>query len=172
MSKYEILPQSGGPGGNGSDTQVRFAQRINADIATNLNNLTQTTVPIDGTALLNGSGWSINGNGLELTGPDSFVRCSASLHVAGAVNRLNMLVRLGISDGIATPTLFGPVAAHGYIRNATGHNESSYTILPTWVFMTQGQVITLESFREANAGNLTMALAGSSQLLLERYVNV
>jgi len=150
----------------GSDSVWAFAQRVNTDISTNLNNLTPTEVPIDGAILTNGTGWAINGNGIELTGSDSFVKCTVNLHITAAFNRANLLVRFRL-NGVA----FGPIGASGYIRNATGHNESSITIT-TWVSMTTGDVITVETLREAGAGTITMDTAGTSQLLLERLVNV
>ena len=152
---------------SGSDAVLAFAQRVNSDIATNLNNLTQTEIPIDGGLVTNGTGWGINGNGIQLTGPDSYVRCSFSVHVTGAFSRGNLIVRCALNGA-----LFGPVAAHGYIRNANGHQESSYCMGGTWTKMVTGDIITLESLREANAGTLTMDTAGTSQLLLERIVNV
>jgi len=152
---------------SGSDAEWRFAQRVNSDIVTNLNNLTQTTVPIDGALTTVGIGWSINGNGIELTGPDSWVKVTFNVHVNASFNRGNMLLRASLNG-----TLIGPIAAHGYIRNGNGHQESSYSMPGHWVFMSNGDVITVESLREAAAGTITMAQAGTSQLLLERLVNV
>lgn len=166
LTPYNIGTVGGG-GGSGTTAQWRFAQRVNSDIATNLNNLTQTTIPIDGALTSDGAGWAINGNGIELTGADSWVRCSFNIHVSETFNRGNMLVRLSLNGG-----LIGPVAAHGYIRNANGHQESSYCMGGHWVQMTTGDIITVESLREANAGSIAMAQAGTSQLLLERLVNV
>lgn len=153
-------------GGSGTTAVWSFAQRINADIATNLNNGTQTTVPIDGAIVTNQTGYAINGNGIELIGAESYVKCTVNLHCSSASNRTNLIVRLA-KNGV----LFGPIAASGYIRNANGHNESSYHIT-TWTKMVTGDVITVETLQEANAGTVTLAQAGSSQLLLERLVNV
>lgn len=167
---YQIATQTTSTGGSGSDAQWHFAQRVNVDIATNMNNLTQTTVPIDGALFTSGTGWAINGSGIELTGPgltNELIRVSFSVHVTGAFNRGNMILRASLNGA-----LFGPIAAHGYIRNNSGHQESSYVISGTWVEMNTGDIITVESLREAAAGTLTMAAAGTSQLLLERLVNV
>ena len=154
--------------GGGSDAEWRFAQRVNTDIATNLNNLTQTEIPVDGTMTQLGSGFSINGNGIQLTtDSQAWVKCSCSIHVTAAVLRANMIVRFARNG-----TLFGPVAAHGYIRNGNGHQESSYSLPGTWILMQPNDIITIESLREANAGTVTMASAGTSQFLLERLVNV
>lgn len=166
ITPYIIRPV-GGVGGSGTDAEWRFAQRVNSDTSTNLNNLTQTEVPMDGTLTTLGTGWSVDGNGIQLTGPDAWVKCTCSLHVGAAFNRANMTVRFAL-DGVLT----GPIAAHGYIRNATGHNESSYTIPGFWIQMTQGQTITIETLREAGAGTISMQTAGTSYLLLERLVNV
>jgi len=115
----------------------------------------------------NGTGWAINGNGIQLTGPAALVRCSLSVHTTCAFNRGNLTMRLAVNG-----TPFGPIAAHGYIRNASGHNESSYSIPGTWISLNTNDIITIQTLREAAAGTLTMAQAGSSQLLLERLLNV
>ena len=163
---YKIATSSSVTGASNTAI-ISFAQRVNADIATNLNNLTQTTIPIDGAMITNQTGFAINGSGIELTGADAYVKCSFSIHVSETFNRGNMTVRLS-KNGV----LFGPVAAHGYIRNANGHRESSYTIGYTWTKMVTGDIITVESLREAAAGTISMASAGTSQLVLERLVNV
>lgn len=151
----------------GSDAVIAFAQRVNTDTATNLNNLTQTVIPMDGGLTTNGGGWAINGNGIELTGADSYVRCSFSVYVTSVAVRSNLILRLA-RNGV----LFGPIAAHGYIRAASGHNDSSFTVGGVWTKMSTGDIITIEALREANAGTVTMKSAGTSQLLLERIVNV
>lgn len=165
-TEYQIATANQTTPGGGSDAVFSFAQRVNADIATNLNNLTQTEVPMDGAMATNQTGYAINGNGIQLIGPDAFVRCSFSLHLTSLAARTNLIVRLALNG-----TLFGPVAASGYIRAGTGHNESSLTVC-AWTKMATNDIITVSTLREANAGTVTMAAAGTSQLLLERIVNV
>lgn len=165
-TKYLISTKNTQIPGSGSDAILSFAQRVNSDIATNLNNLTQTTVPIDGGIITNHTGFAINGNGIQLTGPDAYVKCTFNIHVTSSNARTNMIVRLS-KNGV----LFGPVSASGYIRAANGHNESSYTVT-AWTKMVTGDIITIETLREGNTGTVTMASAGTSQLLLERLVNV
>jgi len=152
--------------GTGSDAIWAFAQRVNVDTTTNLNNLTPTTVPVNGVMTTNGTGWAINGNGIQLIGADSLVKCTFSLHITAASNRPNLTSRLSL-NGVP----FGPISASGYIRNNNGHNESSLTVT-TWVQMSTNDIITIETLREAAAGTVTMDTAGTSQLLLERLVNV
>ena len=165
-TEYQIATANQTTPGGGSDAVWSIAQRVNADVATNLNNLVQTEVPIDGGMITNQTGFAINGNGIELIDVSNYVKCTVNLHVTSATLRTNMIVRFA-KNGV----LFGPIAAHGYIRAATGHNESSYH-LTTWTKMDQNDIITVETLREGNAGTVTMALAGTSQLLLERLVNV
>jgi len=114
----------------------------------------------------NQSGYAINGNGIQLIGRDSWVKCTFVIHVTSSIFRTNMLVRLARNG-----TLFGPISACGYIRAASGHNESSY-MATAWTKMAQNDIITVESIQEGNTGTVTMAQAGTSQLLLERLVNV
>lgn len=150
----------------GSDAVWSFAQRVNTDTTTNINNAGLTTIPIDGGMITNQSGYAINGNGIQLTGVGAYVKCTFVVHVTSVTNRTNMTLRLA-KNGV----LFGPVSASGYIRNASGHNESSFTAT-AWTKMETNDIITVEAIQEANAGTVTMATAGTSQLLLERLVNV
>jgi len=153
--------------GTGSDSTLAFAERGNLDTTTNLNTAGATEVPFDGAFFTSGTGWAINGNGIELTGPNSNVRIGFNLHVTSSNNRTNLLAQIAL-DG----TPIGPIAASGYIRNATGHNESSLAIPGFWLPVTTGQVITVVTLREAGAGTVTMALANTSILVLERLINV
>lgn len=152
--------------GTGSDAVLSFAQRVNADNTTQLNNLTQTTVPMDGAMITNQTGFAINGNGIELTGDDAYVKCICNLHTMGSAARVNLIVRFSQNG-----TLFGPISACGYSRNLNGHMETSYH-LQAWTKMATGDIITIETLREANAGSVTLASAGTSNLILERLVNV
>lgn len=170
---YEIkLPLNGS--GSGTNADIYFAQRSNVDISTNLNNVGVTEVPIDNSMFTNGTGWAINGNGIEYTGTETVkVRCSFNIHITSTVARPNIKARLYITNtanpsGVAT----GPVAATGYIRNVSGHNESSLHVANHWVTMETGDIITVRTIQEAETGNVTMESIGTSQLLLERIVNV
>lgn len=154
--------------GGGTTAQMSFAQRVNADTTTNLNNAASAPVPIDGALSTVGTDWAISGNGIQFTGTTgTWVRCSFNIHVGATFNRGNMVVRLAQNG-----TLFGPVAAHGYIRNANGHNEASYSINGFWIQLTQNDVITVESAQEAAGGTVSMQTAGTSVLLLEKIDNV
>lgn len=147
---------------------ISFAQRVNVDSSTNLNDLSEVEVPMDGALTTNQSGFSINGNGIEYTGTGTvWVKASFVVSVNETFNRGNLIARLALND-----VVFGPIVSHGYIRNANGHQQSSYTHPGTWVEMTTGDIITIRTLREAAAGTISMDQAGTSQLLLERLVNV
>lgn len=150
---------------------MSFAQRINVDAATNLNNLTLTEVPMDGAMITNQTGFAINGNGIQLTGPDTYVEASFVISVFGAVLRANMVARLAIDTG-GGPVLFGPETSHGYIRNGTGHQQSSFNSGPVMWKMATGNIITVQTIREGNAGTVRMNSTGTSQLLLKVLKNV
>lgn len=155
-----------------STALISFAQRVNADIATNLNDLAITEVPMDGALTTNQTGFAINGNGIQYNDADTvWVRCSFNLSVTASFNRGNMVARLAVDTG-GGPVLFGPEASHGYIRNSNGHQQSSYAISGTWIELSTGDTITVQTIREANAGTITMNAAGTSQLLLEVLKNV
>jgi len=145
-----------------------FAQRVNKDVSSNLNALELVSVPIDGPLTTNHTGFAINGNGIQLLGPNTHVRISANVFVVSTANRVNLTLRLHSSVG----GLFGPIAAHGYISNNNDHQNSSYTIPGFWKSMVTGETITLQALQEANSGTITMALEGTSFLLLETLKNV
>lgn len=151
----------------GSDAVWAFAELGNADTTTNLNNLTAVDVPFDGAFVQNGSGWAINGNGIQYNGPNTFIRVSWSVFTFSSSNRTNLLLQTAI-DG----TPIGPIASSGYVRNANGHQNSSYSMSGVWLPLTTGQTITVQAIREANAGTVTLGSVNTSILLLERIENV
>ena len=167
-TKYQINPKLDSTQ-TGQHTQLFWAQRVNEDVTTNLNDTIPVTVPIDGNLSTLGHGWAIAGDGIELTGPDSWVRVSCSVHISSGSEDVNLTLEFALNG---TPLNPGPVSASNYIDGDDGNSESSSSIPGYWVYMEMGDVITIEALREANSGTVTLAEAGTSYLLLERYVNV
>jgi len=145
-----------------------FAQKINQDITTNINNLSHTEVPIDGDMITNYPSFVFNNNGIQLAGPEAYIKITSNIHIVSTNNNVNLTIRLHSSVN----GLFGPIAAHGHIAGGSGNGESSYAIPGFWKFMAPNEIITVVSLREAKQGSVVLAVPGTSYLLLEglRYV--
>lgn len=91
------------------------------------------------------------------------VKISAHVHIDTASARSAFQIRARIGS---TPV--GPIGASGYVRNASGHQESSNTIPAFFANVTSGDIIDLGSRIEGANGNTQMQRAGSSMLLVER----
>lgn len=151
---------------NVTEGQIDVAQLFNTDTTTNLNNLTATLVPMGGTQGLFDSSFTQSNNGI-ITDYDGRVKISVNLHCFAAGTRRNLNVQV-----YRNGSPIGPVAAHGYIRNSNGHQESSYSIPGIWYACSDGDLFEVYATREANTGNKTLAQAGTSILQLERFYNV
>lgn len=151
----------------GSTQRKEFAQRVNADTASNLNNLVIDDIPIDGAIKTVGTIWAINGDGIQYNGPGEDIDISCNIYTQANFNRGNLTIQFRKNG-----TIFGPIAASGYIRNNNGHNASSYAISQFNEFLANGDIITVSALREANAGNINLGLAGASFLRLERIASV
>jgi hypothetical protein len=157
-------------GGGGTTFTLDVVQTSNTDTTTNLNLSTATTfpteVPITGTTEIAGTNYTIVGNGIQCNF-DGLVKISANVHLFSTDPRAAIQLRARLNG-----TAFGPVGSSGYIRDATGHQESSLHLC-VWTQVTSGQIISLGTRRESTqAGSVTMALSGSSNLMVERYFNV
>lgn len=132
----------------------------NTDTTTNLNT-TNVVVPITGTTAINENNfYTVSGNGIQVPQTRTY-DISVSLHVTASSTRTNQRVRLAV-NGVQT----GDISASGYIRNGSGHNESSYFLKET-LLLNANDVVTIVTNPEAGGGTVTMALAGSSSLTIE-----
>lgn len=133
----------------------------NTNTTTNLNTAGNTTVPITGTTEINENNfYTVVGNGVRVPQNRTY-KIKVNLHVSGSLTRGNMRVRFAING---TPV--GPIAAHGYIRNSSGHNETSY-FLEDLRILASNDIITVVSTQEAGSGTTVMNLAGSSVMMVE-----
>ena len=143
-----------------------FMQVSNTNITSNLNGSTAnftTTAPISGSVSVGSdlSNFSKTTNGIQVNF-DGVVLAMSNIDMFGTSTRANVQSRLKLNG-----TLFGSVGASGYIRNTSGHNESSVhsmSVIP----VTSGQEITVGVRREGGAGTIVFNAIGTSNLILIR----
>jgi len=149
------------------DVLNAFMQVNNSNVTTNLNSSTNlgfsSTAPISGTIATgsNLSEFTKTTNGIEVNF-DGVVLVFVNIDMFGTTPRTNVQSRLKL-DGV----LFGSVGASGYIRDASGHQESSVHSMGI-VPVSAGQEITVGVRREANPGTVIFNAVGTSNLVVIR----
>jgi len=153
-------------GNNGTaGTKVNFGGRwTNTDVATDLN-VNDVVAPIfgtedykdDGTAL-----YEISGNTLIVKVAGRYdIRANLSfVNVNGIRNNPSARIDVG-------GTLVGARAASGYIRNASGHTQSSIHISEI-LDLNANDVISLVMFREGSTGVVRFNAAGESSFMINK----
>lgn len=147
------------------------AEYRNTNTSNNLNNSTATTfntvVPIIGTQIrLDPDFFASGSNGLGCNF-DGWVKAEANIHITSGGQRNAIQIRFKLNG-----TVVGPVGSTGYMRNATGHAESSLHI-SCYIPVSNGDIISLHSRREStNATSTFMDLAGTSNMILTRTPEV
>lgn len=151
---------------NSKQDAFTWAQASNTNTTTNINTGTNfsTDVPIVGNYSDDGgSDFSQSGATGITCNFDGVVEVQANTHQGSGSQRPSPQIRTKL-DG----TPIGPVGASGYIRNSSGHNESSCHIQTFRLSVTNGQVITIGSEQGANSGTVTLEAAGTSFLYVKR----
>jgi hypothetical protein len=147
------------PAGGGAP---RVAQLRNSDTATDLNTAILTDIPVAGVAdILDSDRFAVSGDGIACLVAGR-VRVTGSLHVTAAAPDANLNLRIAV-NGTALPG----GAASGHISGQNGHGEASLH-LSRLVEVAAGDVVTLQTLREAATGPITMT-DGNSLLLLEQW---
>lgn len=133
----------------------------NTDTTTNLNELTPTEVPLTGNTPINeGSYYEVVGNGIKILRKRLY-NLKANIHAYSDRSRANLTISFYING-----TRQGMVAASGYIRAASGHNESSYQLNDAFS-LDVDDVVTVRATREANSGDIFLATSGTSNFIIE-----
>lgn len=143
---------------------TRTVAQIRNNVTVNVNQTNWTTVPLSGTVdRIDASDFVVSGNGIQCLFA-GWVKATAHLSIASDGARTNPIIRL--AGPVAVP---GAVSGKsGYIRAASGHNESSVTIPGVEILVAANEVITVESKREGGAAAATMDIGGC-YLFLERF---
>jgi hypothetical protein len=133
----------------------------NTNTTTNLNTAGFTEVPITGTTEINEFNfYTVVGNGIQVPVQRTY-RITANIYVGTNTTRSNQRLRFHV-NGVAR----GAIAAHGYIRDSFGHNESSYSLEEVFA-LNAGDIVTVESQQEAAGGTVSMVSAGTSIMIIE-----
>ncbi len=136
---------------------------------TNSTNFNQTTAyPLEWTGSRKDTGFthsdSTNSENIILDESGDYL-VFVNLPLSGFATRGN--VRLVIQDdGI---TVAGGEGKQGYIRNASGHNDSSIHWSGLISNVEAGSVITIQTEREGAAGNITVPIGKKGSLYLEKF---
>ena len=151
------------PQGNAHFSMV---QVFNTDTAANLNSTANYTqdVPLTGQVAYFGpavNDFLVDGDGIRILSTGIY-QISANIHLNSSISRANVVIRAKVNN---TPV--GPVGASAYIRAITGHNESS-AHLQFIRALTAQDIITIGARREARNGIVTMAQAGTSNLIIKK----
>lgn len=145
--------------------QSSYFRCENVDIVVDLNSSTgdyTTQVPIVGVVSHNvGSDFQAVGQTVQANfDGDIKLHCVVKILGTGARQSPNIRTRIN-----GTP--LGSIGASGYIRNSTGHAESSLHISDIFT-VADGDIIDIGSRREGGAGIVTMNPIGGSTLIIER----
>jgi hypothetical protein len=151
-----VLSASGGGGGGGVTAATIYVATISTAQSVN----TTSTVAWNN-VLVSDSNFS-NASGVITVSAAGKYRVYAALSMTGSVARSNIRVRIGING-----TTAGSASGQsGYIRAASGHNES--TVYVEDVFdLSANDTIRILSQREAAAGTVTL-LSNQSRLIIEK----
>lgn len=143
-----------------------FAQYSNTEINQNLNSDEDpsftTKVNLLGTELYLSDDFTKSGEDL-ICNFDGFVIAIVNLHIWSTATRPAPQSRLKKNN-----VLIGPIGSTGYIRDSSGHQESSlhiYTIIP----VSDGDTISTHTRREASTGTVNLNSVGTSEIILMRY---
>jgi len=147
---------------------VSFAQYSNTDTTTNLNGSVNVNfiieVPLTGTSEFTDPDFTVVGNGIQCNF-DGQVKVRSQVHMFSNSGRASCQGRFKING----TTLAGPVSSTGYIRNGSGHNESSISS-SCYITVSDGDIITYNTRREASTGVVTMSNSGTSNIIIERWI--
>jgi hypothetical protein len=126
-------------------------------LAVDLNTGAVVEVPLTGVADTIDDYFQINGNGLEVL-QDGRYLFTTSIYLASNAARANLDLSFYV-DGVSQEV----VGSSGYIRSASGHNNSSIHV-SQWLELAANQVVTVRAQREGAAGVVNLSTKGSSVL--------
>ena len=150
-------------------SKINYGGRwTNSDTATNLN-VNNTTAPIFGT-----EDYKDDGNSLyEVSGNTLIVKLSGRYDIRAnfslvGINSGNNRQRTNVNARIAiNGTPVGALAASGYIRWASGHEQSSIHVSEI-LQLNANDVISIITYREANSGTVNFSATGESSFVINK----
>jgi len=144
----------------GSTTPFSFCQVRNTDTSTNINQATAANIPFGGTNDATDSDYTLTSSSVTVNF-DGVVNVQAHISQSGSVPRCNIGVWI-TKNG----TVVSGVGQSGYIRAASGHNESSSHMSATFA-VSDGDVIRVQGKQRAASGTVNQ-IAGESQVTVYR----
>jgi len=163
----DMLGLLSGNGSNGPSQSLKYnyVRKTNSSDQTNLNSNTSNSVNYDEVSFNNNTSLFIDvANGIQISN-GCLIRVTAQVNYTANNNRTNVPIQIAVNN---VPRLIR--GASGYIRNSSGHNESS-VIITDLFYVNAGDVITILGEREAGAGTVTLS-AYHSNLLIENFSTV
>ncbi len=145
-------------------SKINYGGRwTNTNTTTNLN-VNNTVAPLFGTEDYKDDGtnlYQVSGNTLIVKESGRYdIRANLSLYSSSA--RANTNARIAVNG-----TAVGALAASGYIRSASGHNQSSIHISEI-LNLNANDVVTIVTYREANSGTVRFNGSGESSFVINK----
>jgi len=146
--------------GEGSAAPFSFCQVRNTDTSTNINVSTAANIPFGGTNDATDSDYTLASDSITVNF-DGVVSVQAHISQSGSVARSNVGIWITNNN-----TKVSGVGQSGYIRAASGHNESSSHVSATFA-VSDGDVIRVQGKQRAASGTVNQ-IAGESQVTVYR----
>ena len=144
----------------GPSAPFSFCQVRNTDTSTNINQATAANIPFGGTNDATDSDYTLASDSITVNF-DGVVSVQAHISQSGSVARSNVGIWITNNN-----TKVSGVGQSGYIRAASGHNESSSHVSATFA-VSDGDVIRVQGKQRAASGTVNQ-IAGESQVTVER----
>lgn len=147
------------------DTFLNYACKVtNTDLATNINNATPTSVPLNGATSFNDSTdfYTPEGNGIRVLEAMA-AKIRGHVHYTSTGQRVALEARIYVNG---SPV--GNTTATGYIRSTNGHNRASCTVIDT-IVLAPNDLVEIFAIRSTTlTTSSTLAQLGTSSLYIER----
>ena len=156
IGSYQAMAKKGEAGGSA----FSFCQVRNTDTSTNINPATAANIPFGGTTDATDSDYTLASDSITVNF-DGVVTVQAHISQTGLVTRSNVGIWITNNN-----TKVSGVGQSGYIRDGTGHNESSSHMSATFA-VSDGDVIRVQGEERAASGTVNQ-IAGESQVTIER----
>jgi hypothetical protein len=147
-------------GGGGGGSVFSFCQVRNANGTTNINTPIPSNIPFGGIVDATDSDYTLSSNSVTVNF-DGAVNVQAHISQSGSGQRTNIGIWITLNG-----TRVSGVGQSGYIRSASGHNESSSHISATFS-VSDGDVIRVVGEQRGNSAIVTQ-ISGESQVTVER----
>lgn len=153
-----------------TSTPGQSVKYSNSDTTTNINQNTAINLPVFGT-----QEWNDNNTLYTVNTTNHTIRVNETgrykiqANVSFNVPNNGNIRRAPEMYLTVNGSQIGAYASTGYIRRATGHNESSLHINEV-IEITSGSILSIEILRAGNSGNVTLRSNGTSNIYIEKIL--